>query len=94
MNDTTQEPVFDIALVMAGAVSAGAYTAGVLDFLVEALTAFEAEKARQPGTYPWRVRIRVISGASAGAIVGAIFASTLRPGIRPVRTQQIGRAHV
>lgn len=88
MNDTTQEPVFDIALVMAGAVSAGAYTAGVLDFLVEALTAFEAEKAARPGTYPWRVRIRVISGASAGAIVGAIFASTLRPGIRPVRSQQ------
>lgn len=88
MSDQDAEKVFDIALTMAGAVSAGAYTAGVLDFLVEALTAFEAEKARQPGTYPWRVRIRVISGASAGAIVGAIFASTLRPGIRPVRTQR------
>lgn len=87
MGDNNNEPVFDIALTMAGAVSAGAYTAGVLDFLVEALTAFEAEKARQPGRYPWRVRIRVISGASAGAIVGAIFASTLRPGVTPVRTQ-------
>ena len=30
-------PVFDISLCMAGAISAGAYTAGVVDFLIEAL---------------------------------------------------------
>jgi hypothetical protein len=32
----SQKP-FDIGLVRAGAVSAGAYTAGVIDFLVQAL---------------------------------------------------------
>lgn len=38
---------FELGLCMAGAVSAGAYTAGVLDLLIEALDAFEAEKARR-----------------------------------------------
>jgi hypothetical protein len=29
----TDDPIFEIGLVMAGAVSAGAYSAGVMDFL-------------------------------------------------------------
>mgnify|MGYP003342307022 CR=1 FL=1 len=38
MDSTSRRPApFKIGLVMAGAVSAGAYTAGVLDFLLEAL---------------------------------------------------------
>lgn len=36
---------FEIAIMMAGAVSAGAYTAGVMDFLVEALDAWNTAKA-------------------------------------------------
>src|SRR4051812_2335307 len=35
---------FDIGLVMAGAVSAGAYTAGAIDFLLQALDTWYAEK--------------------------------------------------
>ena len=35
---------FKIAINMAGAVSAGAYTAGVLDFLIEALEEWEKAK--------------------------------------------------
>ena len=35
---------FRIAINMAGAISAGAYTAGVLDFLVEALDAWYQAK--------------------------------------------------
>jgi predicted patatin/cPLA2 family phospholipase len=38
---TEEFPVFKIGLVLAGAVSAGAYTAGVVDFLFEALEAWE-----------------------------------------------------
>jgi hypothetical protein len=33
---------FEIGLVMAGAVSAGAYTAGVVDFLIQALDQWHA----------------------------------------------------
>ena len=74
-----QTPVFRIGLVMAGAVSAGAYTAGVVDFLMEALEAWEREKrAGNPDVPTHRVRLDVITGASAGSIAGAVLASSLR----------------
>ena len=66
---------FELGLVMAGAISAGAYSAGVADFLFEALDAYEEEK-RKPG---WDgpihdVRIPIMSGASAGGMTSAICA--------------------
>jgi hypothetical protein len=66
---------FELGLVMAGAISAGAYTAGVVDFLFEALDAYNEEK-RKPG---WDgpthdVRIPIMSGASAGGMTSAISA--------------------
>lgn len=38
------EPRFEIGLTMAGAISAGAYTPGVIEFLTEALDAWDAAK--------------------------------------------------
>jgi len=71
--------VFEIALVLAGGISAGAYTAGVFDFLIEALDAWEQAKRDQPDNVPSHsVKIKVVSGASAGAMTGAIAASALR----------------
>src|SRR5688572_24408183 len=68
--------VFHLGLAMAGAISAGAYSAGVLDFLIEALD--EWEKVRgQPDIPNHRVVITVVSGASAGAITGALGAVSL-----------------
>ena len=70
---------FQIGLAMSGAVSAGAYTAGVFDFLIQALD--EWEKARNgpdAGKIPnHRVGLKVMSGASAGAITAAIGAVAL-----------------
>jgi hypothetical protein len=70
---------FQIGLAMSGAVSAGAYTAGVFDFLIQALD--EWEKARSgpdADKIPnHRVGIKVMSGASAGAITAAIGAIAL-----------------
>ncbi|MDF5712134.1 MAG: patatin-like phospholipase family protein [Nostoc sp. S4] len=87
-------PHFEIGLVMAGAVSAGAYTSGVIDFLFEALDCWYEEKAKQQQQYgddfsqweipPHDVLIKVMSGASAGAIVAAITASSLDSDIVPV----------
>ncbi len=70
---------FQIGLAMSGAISAGAYTAGVFDFLIQALD--EWEKARNDlnaSQIPnHRVGIKVMSGASAGAITAAIGAIAL-----------------
>ncbi len=60
-------PTFHLGLVLAGAVSGGAYTAGVLDFLFEALDAFEAARQR-PDCPNHQVRIHVMTGTSAGAM--------------------------
>lgn len=67
---------------MAGAVSAGAYSAGVLDFLIEALD--EWEKARdQPDVPKHRVIIHAMTGASAGAITAGIATVALADGLTP-----------
>ncbi|CAK0750253.1 Patatin-like phospholipase [Azospirillaceae bacterium] len=72
---------FHIGLTMAGAISAGAYTAGVFDFLTEALDEWEKEKLQaakrkeenSPPTVPDHdVVIPVITGASAGGMTGAL----------------------
>jgi hypothetical protein len=70
-----EDRTFELGIVMAGAISAGAYTAGVMDFLFEALDAYEDAK-RKPG---WNgpthtVRIPVMAGASAGGMTSAISA--------------------
>src|SRR5262245_39735365 len=67
------EETFELGLAMAGAISAGAYSAGVFDFLAQALSEWEAAKSRDAALVPnHRVVIKVISGASAGAITGAV----------------------
>ena len=72
-------PRFDLGLTMAGAISAGAYTAGVVDFLIEALDSWETGKRNSDPLAPQHsVGLKVISGASAGSITAAILAAALR----------------
>ncbi len=77
---------FEIGLVMAGAISAGAYTAGVIDFLVEALDEWEKAKefARlhpddpQSAECPMHsVKLKVMAGASAGGMTSGLAAGLL-----------------
>lgn len=73
---------FRIGLAMAGAVSAGAYTAGVLDFLVQALDAWTLAKknGRDSSGNPvpmHDVSLVACSGASAGSLCAAQLAVTL-----------------
>jgi hypothetical protein len=60
-------PVFKIGLTSAGAVSAGAYTAGVMDFMLQAL-----HEWHQHRTNCHTVQIQALSGASAGGICSAL----------------------
>ncbi len=76
---------FDIGLVMAGACSAGAYTAGVIDFLLEALDYWETAKASGDPLIPdHQVVIRAAAGTSAGGIVAALLGMLPFVGRHPV----------
>lgn len=75
---------FQIGLTMAGAISAGAYTAGAIDFLLYALECWEEEKRKNTDSKKvvpdHQVVISVISGASAGALTGALAFPLLASG--------------
>lgn len=76
---------FQLGLVMAGAISAGAYTGGVVDFLIQALDEWEKAKADPTAAVPRHaVTIPVMSGASAGAITSAIAAVAFNSDTTPV----------
>ena len=74
---------FRIGLCMAGAVSAGAYTAGVMDFLLEALENWE-KKRGEANVPTHRVTIPVLGGASAGGMTALLTASMLNNPSVPV----------
>ncbi|GEO12080.1 patatin-like phospholipase family protein [Segetibacter aerophilus] len=77
---------FYVGLCMAGAVSAGAYTAGVLDYLFEALEEWQKRKDENvPGTPMHNVVIPVIGGASAGGMTGIITASAINNPIKHIK---------
>ena len=93
----SESPTFEIGLVMAGAVSAGAYTAGVMDFLMEALDKWYAAKERDIAASgsnearwtvpPHDIKIKVISGTSAGAMTAALTAIAFNEDIEPIRPE-------
>jgi Patatin-like phospholipase len=94
----SQPPSFEIGLVMAGAISAGAYTAGVVDFLIEALDEYDSAKRRPDWDGPTHhIFLPVIAGASAGGMTAGISALELfreldhvwpeRPEPRPERNR-------
>ena len=80
---------FHLGLTMAGAVSAGAYTAGFMDYILEALANWEKAKANDVDNMipHHNVIIDAIGGASAGGMVSMITALALCNGnIKPVKT--------
>lgn len=78
-NRPVAERTFEIGLVLGGTVSAGAYTAGALDFLIEALDCWEAAKAdaADPLVPRHNVVLKVITGTSGGGVNAAIAARAL-----------------
>ena len=83
---TVAPNTFEIALVLGGTVSAGAYTAGALDFLIEALDAWSDAKAAagEPAVPRHDVALRVIAGTSGGGVNAAIAARALAYDFPPV----------
>ena len=91
MSNNTKSGTFHLGITMAGAVSAGAYTAGFMDYVLEALNAWEEakEKHKDDPNSPipnHDVMIDAIGGASAGGMVSMITSLALCAGnIQPVR---------
>jgi len=72
-NSLTKQP-FEIALVLAGAVACGSYLAGFLDQFLDALDEWEEKKKSKDHDTPSHdIKIKVISGSSAGGMSAAIF---------------------
>jgi predicted acylesterase/phospholipase RssA len=84
---------FELGLVAAGAVSAGAFTAGVLDLLFEAMDAFEAAQDAQDPAAPQvpthQVALRAMVGASAGAMNAATVAAWANRGFEPMNARTV-----
>lgn len=84
---------FEIGLVGAGAISAGAYTAGVIDFLVFALDSwYEAKAAGDPQAPAHDVTLKVFSGASAGAMTAALGTAYLASDQPPIPDESAASA--
>lgn len=89
MPQPTNDKKFYIGICMAGAVSAGAYTAGVMDYLTEALEEWRKRKeTNDPDTPSHEVEIPVIGGASAGGMTGIITAAALTAQLAPVKAPE------
>ena len=84
----TDQKTFRIGLSMAGAVSAGAYTAGVMDYLLEALENWQkAKDLNLPGVPRHNVLVEVLSGASAGGMTAVITAAAVQKDFPHVNQQ-------
>ncbi len=83
--------LFELGLVLGGTVSAGAYTAGVLDFLIEALDNWDTQK-QHPGTPDWKIIIKAVTGTSGGGVLAATLAKALSFDYSPVRSLPLNGA--
>lgn len=86
-----QKTTFHVGLTMAGAVSAGAYTGGVMDYLFELLDKWEKAKAQKlPGVDmdlvpQHRVVISAMGGTSAGGMTTVMSAiHAIRNEMKPI----------
>src|ERR1700746_1104154 len=78
------EHTYELALVLGGTVAAGCYTAGALDFMIEALDTWSALKGKDPRAPTHNIALRVIAGTSGGGVNAAIMARALAFQFPPV----------
>ncbi len=83
-----RDKTFHLGLCMAGSISAGAYTAGVLDYLLEALNEWYSSKEKDDPSVPDHdVLIDVFGGSSGGGITAAISLFAQQEKLTPMRLE-------
>ena len=83
-----RDNTFHLGLCMAGSISAGAYTAGVIDYLFEALNTWYEHKGKgDPSVPDHNVSLDVFGGASGGGITAAIGLFAQQEKINPMRLE-------
>src|SRR5215471_10190087 len=84
-NPAVPPKTFELALVLGGTVSAGAYTAGAVDFLIEALDAWTQLRDHGDAAAPQhKFILRVITGTSGGGVIAAIAARAMNFDFDPI----------
>lgn len=79
-------PTYHVAVAVAGAAMGGVYSAGVLDFLLQALRESEAARQRgDPDAAPWDLRVTDVVGTSSGGLAAALAVSALTLDYEPLR---------
>ncbi len=97
INEDQKRPVLKLGITMAGSISAGAYIAGVVDYLLEALDRWEKAKSlnrkyketndkRFDPTLPMHdVEIEVLGGSSGGGVTSVLTSAMLNCDFKPAR---------
>lgn len=76
---------YRLGLCLAGAATGGAYSAGVMDFLLEALASWQAEKdAGNDAVAQWNVVLSEVAGTSAGGITSTLALASFNIGHQPL----------
>lgn len=84
MTTEKNEP-FKIGIALSGAATGGAFSAGVMDFLLEAMNELQAAKEKNPSSLPpWTVSLTDIVGTSAGGITGTLAVAALNTSFTPL----------
>ncbi|SDB85343.1 patatin-like phospholipase family protein [Williamwhitmania taraxaci] len=89
----SNQNTFRIGISMAGAISAGAYTAGVMDYLFEALESWQkAKDLGLPDVPKHSVIIEILSGASAGGMTAVITCAGIQRNFPHINHQNYATA--
>jgi hypothetical protein len=88
-----QKNIFHLGLCMAGSISAGAYTAGVIDYLLEALENWERAKASDETFPDHDVVIDLLCGSSGGGITAAMTQFALKDSLTHLKLAADGTTY-
>lgn len=91
----SQADSFKLGISMSGAATGGTFSAGVMDFFIEAMNEWDkARKAGEPDVPAWKVEVTNLCGTSAGGITSALTASCFNVDFKPYKGKRVAKGDV